>query len=112
MVGERRMRAEREIVISATHPALPGHFPGHPVVPGVVLLDEVIDTIRQAYGLPLIVRELPAAKLSSPVSPGERVTIRVEEQAPDTAVFSCHVGNRLVASGSVKFRLDVQRTSP
>ena len=29
------------------HPSLPGHFPGHPVVPGVVLLDRVLQAIEQ-----------------------------------------------------------------
>jgi 3-hydroxymyristoyl/3-hydroxydecanoyl-(acyl carrier protein) dehydratase len=30
-----------EFIISSTHPALDGHFPDNPVVPGVVILDQV-----------------------------------------------------------------------
>ena len=29
-------------IIHANHPTLPGHFPGAPLVPGVVILDEVL----------------------------------------------------------------------
>ncbi|MGH8214057.1 MAG: hydroxymyristoyl-ACP dehydratase [Rhodanobacteraceae bacterium] len=37
--------------IEALHPALPGHFPGNPVVPGVVLLRCVADALRQWRGV-------------------------------------------------------------
>lgn len=33
--------------IEAAHPALPGHFPGRPVAPGVVLLQRVATALRQ-----------------------------------------------------------------
>ncbi len=41
----------QSVRIASTHPALPGHFPGNPVVPGVVLLDCVaaaIERVRNA----------------------------------------------------------------
>lgn len=31
----------RTLRVDADHPSLPGHFPGQPVVPGVVLLDRI-----------------------------------------------------------------------
>ena len=37
-------------VIESDHPALPGHFPGRPVVPGVVVLDRVLAAIESAHG--------------------------------------------------------------
>lgn len=32
--------------ISADHPSLAGHFPSHPIVPGVVVLDHVMAAAR------------------------------------------------------------------
>lgn len=32
------------------HPALAGHFPGEPILPGVVLLDEALHAIEAASG--------------------------------------------------------------
>ena len=34
--------------INADHPALPGHFPGNPIVPGVVILDYILAAVTAA----------------------------------------------------------------
>jgi 3-hydroxymyristoyl/3-hydroxydecanoyl-(acyl carrier protein) dehydratase len=98
------MTVERTLTVTKDHPALSGHFPGHPVVPGVVVLDEVIETLKQQYGDSLIVTGLPAVKLSSPLKPEEPLKITIEPEDVETAAFTCRVGSRLVASGSIRFR--------
>ena len=55
--------------IPASHPALPGHFPGRPIVPGVVLLQCVLDEAERWLGKKLSVRKLPQAKFSAPLLP-------------------------------------------
>lgn len=98
------MAVEREVSVREDHPSLAGHFPGHPIVPGVVLLHEVLDTFRQGLTVPCVVTGLPEVKFSSQVKPGEVVTIRVEETTTTHATFSCRVQSRLVASGTIEFR--------
>lgn len=94
---------ERVVTIQSGHPALAGHFPNHPIVPGVVLLAEVFETLRLGASVPVRVTKLPVVKFSSPLQPGEALTIRVEEDDTTHAVFSCHVEGRPVASGSIEF---------
>lgn len=94
---------ERVVSISHDHPSLAGHFPGNPVVPGVVLLKEVLETLRRGTGRPLMVTGLPLVKFSSPLKPGELVTILVDEDGAARATFSCRVDARLIASGAIEF---------
>jgi 3-hydroxyacyl-[acyl-carrier-protein] dehydratase len=96
---------ERMLTIANDHPALAAHFPGHPVVPGVLVLDEVIETLRHRYGQALVVTGLPAVKLSSPLKPEEPLIITIEPEDSNTAAFTCRTGDRLIASGSIRFRL-------
>ena len=57
--------------VSASHPSLPGHFPGNPVVPGVVLLDRIAAAIERANAGAL--RRVGAVKFLAPVLPGEDI---------------------------------------
>lgn len=63
--------------IDIGHPALPGHFPGRPVVPGVVVLDRVLAAIEAVNG-PLGALRLPQVKFVRPLLPGEAATIELE----------------------------------
>lgn len=96
------MRYERSVVISIDHPSLSGHFPGHPVVPGVVLLGEVLGIVREVSAPSRSVAGLPMVKFSSPVRPGEVVRICVDLDEATEATFSCRVETRLVASGTIE----------
>lgn len=57
--------------VPADHPALPGHFPGRPIVPGVVLLDQLLHAVEQATGRR--VARLEQVKFLRAVGPDERV---------------------------------------
>ena len=88
--------------ISADHPALPGHFPGHPIVPGVVLLDEALAVIDRAFGLSPPLRLL-RVKFMAPVGPGQEVTVAAAPPAQGTVRFSCTADDRPVLSAMVRF---------
>jgi acyl-coenzyme A synthetase/AMP-(fatty) acid ligase len=81
------------------HPTLAGHFPGRPMIPGAVLLASVEDVLRDA-GLRLV--ECTKAKFAAPVLPEQKVTIRVDLEAPTTARFEIRGSGRLFASGDLR----------
>ena len=60
--------------IPADHPALPGHFPGAPVVPGALLLAEGLRRLEAALGVELAGRRIECAKFLRPVGGGLPVT--------------------------------------
>ncbi|HET6913711.1 MAG TPA: hydroxymyristoyl-ACP dehydratase [Rhodanobacteraceae bacterium] len=84
--------------IRADHPALPGHFPGNPVVPGVVLLRHVADALTQWRGHAMARFEV---KFLSPLLPEQDAMIELREDASRVR-FAIRRGEDVLAKGVVE----------
>ncbi len=82
------------------HPAFAGHFPGQPLLPGVVLLERVIEAAGFAGGSSGIL-EMPWAKFLAPLLPGDRATIRFRQEE-GTLHFEVRREGQRVAQGVMR----------
>jgi 3-hydroxyacyl-[acyl-carrier-protein] dehydratase len=95
------MQSQSRFVIPQDHPCLPGHFPGRPIVPGVVVLD---------CAIAILLRDRPADRLAgldevkfvAPVSPGVEVWVSCNEVSADSLTFTCAVDGRIVLRGRAR----------
>lgn len=88
-------------IVPVDHPAFAGHFPGTPILPGVVLLDMVLHAISIAAGIGADACEIGAIKFLSPVNPGDRLEIRHKRAAGGAIRFDIVAGLRKIASGHI-----------
>lgn len=89
--------------IAADHPAFAGHFPGRPLLPGVLLLAEVLEVLREApaLGARLGPRpEIAVAKFLAPVGPGSTLEIALHDE-PRGLRFEVWNAGVLAASGQI-----------
>ncbi|VTU28140.1 acyl-CoA synthetase [Variovorax sp. PBL-E5] len=86
------------------HPAFAGHFPGQPLLPGALLLSEVLEVIRGVPALAARIGAQPtlaAAKFLAPVRPGSALVI---DLVPETGAsrglrFEVRCDGVIAASG-------------
>lgn len=98
------MNSTTHWTVPLDHPAFAGHFPGTPILPGVMLLDTVIHSIAAATGLALDLCEISSVKFLSPASPGYKLVIHHTILANGTIRFDIEAGMRKIASGSILMR--------
>jgi 3-hydroxyacyl-[acyl-carrier-protein] dehydratase len=87
--------------VSPLHPALAGHFPGNPIVPGVVILSKVCRAVTAALGA--AVTAVPAVKFHAPLRPAEAFDIEVEPADAESAGFRVMRAEMLIAAGTLRF---------
>lgn len=76
------------LTISTEHPALEGHFPGAPILPGVVLLDEMLRALELEGASAATGWRIGSAKFLKPVRPGETLKLEHERLANGSVRFS------------------------
>jgi 3-hydroxymyristoyl/3-hydroxydecanoyl-(acyl carrier protein) dehydratase len=87
------------LLIEAAHPSLPGHFPGHPVVPGVVLLERVAAALQAWRGTAVAALD---AKFLKPLQPGEPAEIELHESGGRVRFCVTHAGGAVLARGTLE----------
>jgi 3-hydroxyacyl-[acyl-carrier-protein] dehydratase len=81
-------------------PAFAGHFPGNPIVPGVVLLDHALFRAQTLWGHEGGFWHVTKAKFLSPVRPGELLRFKLEITPHSSIRFDIFSNDRAVASGT------------
>ena len=87
------------VTIGAEHPALAGHFPGAPILPGVLLLDEMLRAVEQERASTGMLWRIGAAKFVKPVRPGDTLTLEHEPLPNGSIAFHIASAGQAVAHG-------------
>jgi len=96
-------------VIANDHPALPGHFPGNPIVPGVLILDEVVQAAEQWRG-PLRLKSVVSVKFTSALKPGNVFSINLRDEDHSHIAFECWHDDTRLASGRLVVEYDADES--
>ncbi len=99
------MSFEISRTIRADHPSLAGHFPGAPIVPGVVILDEVAAALAK-WRKDCQLTGIRAVKFVLPLKPEQPFTIclTAAKGAKTEVDFCCRIDGRMVVEGRLKIR--------
>ena len=92
---------EDSLAFGAEEPFFKGHFPGHPVTPGVILIGKAVEAAERMIGRRIVLKSIRKVKFSHPVLPGETVDIRLERRGEGEITYRFSKAGALCASGTL-----------
>ncbi len=106
------MMAEQRIDFPQVHPCYAGHFPGQPIVPGVLLLERVMAFAQSQLASPLKNFSLVNVKFLAPVLPGAKLCVNLITNHPAEYKFTVQLlgeggaADTLACSGQLRILAD------
>ncbi|HVG01458.1 MAG TPA: hypothetical protein VM842_01145 [Nitrospira sp.] len=96
------MRHEAQRFISPNHPSLAGHFPGNPVVPGVVILNELLEATESWLHWERDPVAVASVKFLRLLRPNEPFTLLLEQRSESMVSFAVLREQVRIASGTIQ----------
>jgi 3-hydroxymyristoyl/3-hydroxydecanoyl-(acyl carrier protein) dehydratase len=91
----------QRVEIPADSPFFTGHFPGHPILPGIA--HPLLVARALAAGMEMRIAEIPSLKLRSPVRPGDVLDISGTGPEEDGSVrFELRRGTQVISQGALR----------
>ena len=100
--------------VTINEPFFPGHFPGHPIMPGVLIIESMAQTasalVVYGYdgnieGLSVYLMKVDKAKFRKPVLPGDQLRMEIIKERNKGEVWQffgkAFVDDKLVAEASI-----------
>lgn len=105
ILAERRLpgRVELDLRVPAELAYFDGHFPGSPILPGVVQLDWSVRYARERLGLRGEFSAAENLKFHSVIRPGAQLTLSLEGDGSKGFHFNFFSETRKVSSGTLLF---------
>lgn len=98
------LRAELQLHVDADLECFDGHFPGFPILPGVVQIDWAVACARDYLALLEPVKTLDRLKFTNPIQPGMRLELTIDMDASGNfAHFRYHEGETLFSLGRLNY---------
>ena len=95
--------AEVPIVLAGDEHFFQGHFPRHPILPGVVQLGFAVEHAKRLYGFDGAVREVKKMKFVHVVEPRREVTLVLAKKGACEVAYEFREGDVLCSSGTLVF---------
>ena len=111
-VGPDYMKSVRALTLAEDY--LADHFPGNPVMPGVLMLESMVQTaawfvrVKTDFGLSVVLpREVRNVRYAKFVSPGETLEVEVKLTAAEGGVYKFKGEGVVAGEPRVSARLDM-----
>ena len=97
--------------VTVNEPYFQGHFPGYPVMPGVLVLEALVQLstlLAASSGLapPTTIRTLDSIRFKRQVVPGDRLTLETVMQADGRFDVRASVDGELATEGTIVLGVD------
>ncbi len=92
----------KQYTIPASHPCFDGHFPGDPIVPGVIIL-ALINALFQQWQPEEKLSAISQAKFHLPLRPDQPFIITLTRRNQSGVKFECIRDQDKLASGQFSF---------
>ncbi len=90
--------------IDLDHPSLEGHFPGQPIVPGVVILDEIIKAFNREQDATCKIQKIPFVKFLLPLQPGAQIVFTFD-MSDSLVRFTGKCCEKIIVVGQLEYSI-------